>query len=388
MPYDHSVFYHADVDGIFSAARFLDLFGCINNIELVPVYSYQRGEEFEKMIHDRHENSKIHILDYEFNSFADTWIDHHPGASKETNTLKRIKVSKEFNHKDKQFNFIYNSECESAFSLVDDYVTEDADLDLIEKIKNIMAAKEIVNKIDSASYSNLKWPFESPHPLNIIRFFTDRSFSKIEANALVLALYNYNFNLHKVVHFMGYDYKKMISTIKSSLGIIKSNMVINGDIAIISGLNKTQDIRYGVYYMYPEIKYVIKVFSSKKGISEVRVGRNPFITHNPDRDDRVNISIEEWIKNVPCVLGGAGGYSNIGAGTIKEEDISDFITDAVLTFYRKVEDMEKYSVDSSDPIEEKAEKKASKEGREVNAEDRKEAVSESSDENESENLAG
>mgnify|MGYP000521168480 CR=1 FL=1 len=305
---NHNVFYHADLDGVFSAARLIDYLirsqVRLVDIKLYPVYSEWRGEKFNQMVQEV--NGKIYIVDYQYNSLANLWIDHHNGE---------YQISKQ----------IFSKPTDSAFELVDDFVRNHFH-DHANKVQNLMNAKEQIKKIDATKYTSISEPFEEK-PMNVMRLHSDRN--NINFNSLVILTYMYEFNINKIYETYQFDISYFKQNFKSALGTISKNLIIYNELGIVTSIPKSLDLKLIVFYANPQLKYALRVYNPKDGICEILISQNPMVDNK--------IKLNEWIKDVPYVLEG-GGHPTIAGGKIKEESIEDILTDAVLTFSSKKEE--------------------------------------------------
>jgi len=323
---DHIIF-HNDVDGIVSAGLFQiynsssTLFNYSTSC-LHPASSTMRGEALKKMLEKIPKEEPIAILDFEFNDRANVWIDHHFN-----NDIGPLPV-----YTDKMK---YDPMEKSAARIISNMKKNEEHYELIS----------MVDMIDSGSYPDAKFVFESDHPLMILRayletlFPSDMAYSRI---AECIALNNANMNI--VIKKLGIDYQ-CVKNIKNIANKISKDVLKFGRCSTVYQTRRDQFPRYSEYFLIPEIEYAVRISLSGPRLKYVQVGHNPWCKKN----NKINVG--EFLRNLPYCRG--GGHFSVGAGVIKNEDEEKFLDDVDIHF-SKDKEMEKYGVDKEDRVEKRA----------------------------------
>jgi len=319
------VFFHNDVDGIMSAALFLCYqvnreFDYRESI-LYPVQSTMRGGSIQKTIDKIPKNESIAILDFEFNPMADIWFDHHFSEQLGPNRVNTGKI-------------FYDSSAKSAVEIIAKEF----------EFKDVGSIIDMVNMIDSASYPDVKFIFESDHPLMILRAYLETAFPSDMMYARIVEVIMANgCDVEKSLRKMRIDYS-CVRNIRNLASKISKDMLVFGKCSVVHQTRQNLFPRYAEYYAKPETQYAMRISLSGPNQKYIQVG------HNQWCGKKNTINLGEFMRKLSYVRG--GGHFNVAAGVILNSDEEKFLDDVDVLF--NGEDMEKYGVDPKDPVEEKA----------------------------------
>ena len=324
---DHIIF-HNDIDGIVSAGVFMNYNKCSEKFNyftscLHPVNSTMRGDTIKRILNKLPENERIAILDFEFNKRADVWIDHHYSADFGPCCVKTDKV-------------MYNPAAKSAARIVEEY---------FQRTDNHSDLLDMVDMIDSGTYPDCKFIFESDHPLMILRAYLETAFpSDVVYSRIVDILAINGCDIEHLIKKMGIDYQ-CVSNIKNIARKISKDLVKFGACSCVHQTRQNQFPRYSEFFVVPENEYAIRISLSGPHHKYVQIGSNQW------REKSNKINIGEFLRNLSYCRG--GGHFSVGAGVIKNED-EDKLLDDIDIYFNKDEGMEKYAVDSEDKVEKRA----------------------------------
>lgn len=362
----HHIFFHADMDGMFSAAMVLNKFCGDEDYKLYPLRSNMRGESFNSLVKKSvQKESKIYILDFQNDENADLWIDHHPNYVFGNEPIFNKKI-------------YYDYKSLSAFSLVYKYILEQTDKMKSadpEEHENIAAIAQFIDMVDSARYPSVDFVFENNSPGMLIYSFLETTFSsKMTINRVVEILSSTNMDLDRTIFTLDISkdkteyMRKKASNIKKYIEIYEDSKIS----LVRQGKNFTYP-RYAENYFFPHIFYNIRVSPDmEKGYAYLQMSYNIW----KEKPNQINIG--KFIKKNQYIKG--GGHFNAGGGSIKYCDLDNFLDDISNIIYQlnnKEDSMEKYSVDKeNDPVEKKAEHiKTAKDKKEISSEDSSEVSS-------------
>lgn len=327
---NHIVF-HNDVDGVVSAALFQcacpgDRFNYTDSI-LYPVQSTMRGN-IKKIIDRVSKEDSLAIVDFESDPRADIWIDHHFSPDLGMTKIKNDKI-------------FYDPAAKSAAQLIyDAYYRGTA------SENEILSTIDMVNTIDSALYPDVKFIFESDHPLMILRAYLETAFpSDMMYCRIVEMLVSTGFNVATALKRTRIDYES-VENIKNIAKKILKDMVVFSGCSVVNQTRQNQYPRYAEYFVKPELEYAIRITISGPHQKYIQIGHSQWCGKCNTKN------LGEFMRNLSYVKG--GGHFNVAAGVIKNEDEQKFLDDVDLHFHKDDDMMEKYGVDKEDPVEAKA----------------------------------
>ena len=318
------IFFHNDVDGIISAVLF-QLYQVGREFDykdsiLYPVQSTMRGVSLQKIIEKIDGNDPIAILDFEFNPRANIWFDHHFSEDLGPSPVSTGKI-------------FYNPSAKSAADIIaGEYKFEKDDI------------ISMTNMIDSASYPDVKFIFESDHPLMILRAYLEMAFpSDMTYSRIVEVIVASGCDVEKSLRKMRIDCSN-VRNICNLASKSSKDMLLFGSCSVVQQTRQNQYPRYSEYYVKPEIEYAIRMSLSGPRQKYIQIG------HNQWCGKKNSVNLGEFMRKLPYVKG--GGHFNVAAGIIRNEDEDKFLDDVDMQFHG--EDMEKYGVDKEDPVEARA----------------------------------
>jgi len=331
MPGTTHIFFHDDVDGIISAALFL-----YNNegvrYRLYPVTSTMRGDKFDTLIASikKYKYDIKVILDYQYHSEANLWIDHHYNP-----TFGDCIIHNE--------NIFYDPKSKSATRLVFKSGTSRYyNLDLVNE------GIDMVDMIDSADYPNVEMAFKDKSPMMILRAYLERVYpSEMTYCRIIESIVNNKMDVKEALYRMKIG-SESIRELEKAAFQVKDQMVVVGNISIINQKRRKQYPRYSEYLVMPEIKYSIKITPIGNDNVVIQIGFNQW----QKSPNKINIGID-LLPIVKDYIITFGGHYNVGSGMVKAENLEQFIDD-VTKILNEEEDMEKYGVDPTDPVEVRA----------------------------------
>jgi len=320
---DHIVF-HNDVDGMVSAALFQgnssENFNYQNSC-IHPVNSTMRGETLDRILSKIPPEEKVAILDFQFSKRADIWIDHHYDNALGSDPIKNDHM-------------IYDPMAKSSAHIIG----EQYGIDACELIQT-------VDMIDSASYPDPKFIFESDHPLMILRAYLETVFpSDMMYSRIVEVLSLCSCDVGKAIKKLGIDYQS-VKNIKNIALKISKDVLKFGVCSVVNQTRQCQFPRYSEYFILKDVEYAIRISISGPHQKYVQIGHNRWC----GKQSKINVG--EFLRNLSYCRG--GGHFSVGAGIIKNEYEEKFLDDVDLNFNRE-DGMEKYGVDKEDTVEKRA----------------------------------
>ena len=323
------IFFHDDVDGIISAALFLH-----NNVKgryrLYPISSSWRGPKFNVFFSSiaKKKNDKKVILDFQYHKDSDLWIDHHFDKDFGDCEIKNNKI-------------VYGPKSASAARLVN-YIRLNNEVDYDQSFIST------VDMIDSASYKDVNQIFTDKNPLMVLRAYLEKLFpSDMTYCRIVEIIDKCKMDIKEALHILRIS-PIYVDELRDDALKIKRSIVIAKKISIVNQKRKNQYPRFSEYLTCPDIKYSLRITSVGNEILSVQIGFNPFQKQSNE------INIGKMLNDSKLLING-GGHYNVGACLIKEKNINEFIDNVSIILNEEgVDSMEKYAVDSTDPIEKKA----------------------------------
>jgi hypothetical protein len=292
------IFFHDDLDGIISAAIFLDykLRTEIGSLyRLYPVSSFIRGEKFNKIfstITKNNYNKKI-ILDYQYHKDADLWIDHHYNSE-----FGECSIHNE--------NIVYDPKSKSAAALT---------IALTGQVWSMSQSQiNIINMIDSGDYTSVNQIFKDKGPIMILRAYLEKVCpSEMMYSRVVEVVANSYMNIENALIKLKIDSSCVVELEKNAFQIKKS-MVIIKNMSIVHQKRVNQFPRYSEYFNVPSLKYSLRLTHIGNQNIYFQLGYNNW----QDKSNNFNIGkILSELENEYVIR--AGGHFNVGAGVIKEE---------------------------------------------------------------------
>lgn len=321
----HHIFFHNDIDGIMSAAILQCYYPSYIDSCMYPVASTMRGGSIKKFLDKIPEDDNVAILDFEFNDRANFWIDHHYNVKLGPCQVNNEKIG-------------YDPTAKSAAGII-----------LKRCVANISPFQkeviDMIDMIDSASYPDTNFIFESDHPLMILRAYletvypADMTYSRI---AEIIAFYKCN--VKKAIDKMRINYQS-VQDIKTLAQKSAKNMTIFGKCSVINQNYQNQFPRYSEFFLRKDVQYSIRISLHGPTQKYIQIGFNQWC----GKSNLINLG--EFMRTIPYVKG--GGHFNVAAGTILNKHEQKFLDNVDFTF-NKDDDMEKYGVDPKDPVESKA----------------------------------
>lgn len=333
----HIVF-HADVDGIFGAALFLhkSLGDGMDNYVLHPALSSQRGDRFkERVIHmNLAPDDELVIIDYENHDRSTLWIDHHFNPRMGD---KPVKTN----------NIYYDSSKDSAAGLVAEMLYGKKYSDDVSDL--VLAA----DMIDRGKYPEIKYAFDSTDPAMLMRARIEHGFpAEMMFSRIVETLSDVDFDLVKAnrrLDITEHDSNKL----RADVDKVKRHIVIFNKISLIRQTRPSQFPRYAEYYLFPDIKYSVRASAISKTKLNIQIGFNKW------QDEPNELNIGKFLMSLSYVRG--GGHKDVGGANMDPEIFERFMDDLSIETHNEEEEMpqeeemEKYAVDQTDPVEKKAE---------------------------------
>jgi hypothetical protein len=368
----HYIFFHDDIDGIYTTAMFIHSFieehgdGVNFPIRLYPVKTSMRGDKFNSFINDicsKDTSSNIIIIDYQYNYLCNVWIDHHQNkdfTSKTADELIEI-----YNNK----YIIYSANKKSATRVLYNYMKKNQSnkLNVINDLSDDIYNVDI---IDSADYPTVNFVFSSTHPLMILRaylenikLYIDNTYCRIVENIV-----KYNFNINDVLFSMNID-KSEVSNLKKRALRIEKNTIKNIKVGIIYCNSLYEYPRYSEFFVNQDLPFSIRIINRGEESIHCEIAANPWI------EFKYNFNIGEFLSNLSYPISG-GGHKKVGGAILKTSDLDNFLNQTTI-YLNKGEDMEKYAVDKEDLIEKKSNeiiKQASTENKEITIDEAREQV--------------
>lgn len=283
-----------------------------------------RGGQLKKIVGTIDVGEPLAILDFEYSDRADLWIDHHFNQDLGPDPVRNPRI-------------FYNPAAKSTVSLI------------AEKYQCEEARKELVgmsNMIDSASYPNVNFIFESDHPLMILRAYLETAFpAEMMYCRIVEMITACNFDIEKALRRMRIG-SESVKNVRNTAKRINRDMTVFGKCSVVNQSRQNQFPRYSEFLVSPGVEYAIRMSLSGPHNRYIQIGHNQWV----GKPNKLNLG--EFMRNLPYVRG--GGHFGVAAGVIKNEDEQRFLDDVDIYFNTEEENMEKYGVDKNDPVENRA----------------------------------
>ena len=243
---DH-VMFHADIDGIMSAALFLHSADLIDReYKLYPLLSSTRGDKFKAVVKKMKltDEDSLSIFDFEHHERANLWIDHHPNQSLGHDPVSTERVN-------------YDPRCKSTFELVFRHFKDTIkDSDFLEHLNYLQG---FVNMVDSASYPNAGYIFNDETPGMIMYAYLETSFpSEMMFSRFVEIITRSNLYLPDVVSTLNIT-PAYVEDMRDRAKEIKHRIEIYGNFSLVRQKRIHQYPRYSENYVVPDIKYNIRI---------------------------------------------------------------------------------------------------------------------------------
>ena len=325
------IYFHADVDGIVSAAIYLDAVKAQDKMQyaMYPLFSSMRGGKFASLVdHTADNNDEVIILDFTYHKKASLWIDHH------SNPMFRKSMSGKL---------WFDENASSAASVVAKWAKSMRyDNPLVDSIT------PNVDMIDAAKYPSIEYIFTNESPLMLIRAHLDTSFPSETMYCRiveVLALCHLDVDLAiKVLRIEKLGLQKLNDHVKEA----KSHVIKFDNMTLLRQRFPYQFARYVENMVVPGASYNVRISKSlEKGLLYFQAGYNKWSGYkNP-------LNLGMFIGNHRLIIKG-GGHFNVGSGMIKSENVEEMLDDFSSIIARE-DTVEKYGVDKEDKVEKKAE---------------------------------
>lgn len=332
----YHIFFHNDVDGIVSAALYLNYLKN-KRTRLYPVSSFMRGERFYKFFNQiikGKDDQKI-VLDYQYHNKADIWIDHHFNSE-----FGECIVNNEKIH--------YDSKAESAAQLVRNYLISKNN-NSIMSLNSYSTLNDLikdVNMTDSCSYNSIQQVFTDKKPIIILRAYLEQLVpNNMTYCRIVEMIDRCDFDLDEAIYRLRINTYYLKELEKKALKI-KNNLIISKKISLVNQKGFNRFPRYAEFLVLPNIKYCIRITNVGNNIAEFSVGYNAW------HKEKNQFNIGKLIKF--DYINEGGGHFNVAGGFMKDIYVERFIDDLSRILNEEEDDMEKYGVDKSDPIEQRA----------------------------------
>lgn len=320
-PLNH-IFFHNDVDGIISASLFLNynMMTDYHDSILYPVQSTMRGGTMQRII-NKITDGEIAILDFEHNAKAHMWFDHHFDAEFGPNPIKNGRI-------------FYNPSAKSAVRIIYDHYNFD------DSVKELI---DMVDIIDSASYPDIRFVFESTHPLMVLRAYLETMFpSDMAYSRIVDVIASHGCNVEEAIQRLRID-ADSVKSINALAKKVQRDMTVFGRCSVVNQSRSGQYPRYAEYYV-KNLDYAIRISTSGPNQKYIQIGHNSWC----GRGNTINLG--KLLKSIPYVKG--GGHFNVAAGMINNADEQRFLDDIDIQINGG--EMEKYGVDKDDKVESRA----------------------------------
>ena len=333
----HVVFYD-DIDGIISAAIFLHkLLESNKTYRLYPASSQSRGDKFESLIKSMKlkDTDILIILDYEYHTRCNLWVDHHFSPTMGNEQVINDKI-------------VYDPNAKSAASLLLSHGTKHGYV-----YSYNTGFIKTVDMIDKVEFKSVNQIFTDTNPLMILRAYIERTFhSEMMFSRVVEMLAYTSFDFGKALYQLKIDKKKIILDLQAEAAKTSKEMVICGNMSVIRQSRPGKFPKYAEFYIKPEIKYAVRLSRISMNKLYLQIGSNKW------HQEPNSINIGKMLSGIKYLTKGGGHYS-VGGGVVEEKDCEELIDDLSVMLNNGVEmseEMEKVGVDKeNDPIESKAE---------------------------------
>jgi len=331
----HHIVFHDNIDGIISAAMYLNSIVVNDTYRLYPMSSIGKKEKFELII----KSMKLKpidflvILNYENHRESSLWIDHHWSKEIGNDPVINSKV-------------IYDPHASSTARLLNEY---------LKPISIIYSNSflDMVDTINKSNYKSLKQIFNDTHPLMVLRAYIEKSFrSEMMFCRIVEMLSSTNFNFKKALYQLKLN-RRIIFELQKDVEKTKKAIVISDNMSIIRQSRLGKYPRYAEFYINPKVKYSIRLST----ISQNRVYFQ--IDYNRWHNQLNEVNIGHLLSGIEYLVK-SNGHHNIGDGIVHEDNVERLLDNLCINFNNgglsMTEEMEKVGVDKEyDPIESKAE---------------------------------
>ena len=294
------ILFHNDIDGVFSAAIFLERTGLMKDMDysLHGLNTSTRGEKFNTMVGNL--KGPILIFDYQYNDRADLWIDHHQND--------RIGPDPILNDK-----MCYDNRAKSATGLVAKYL-EFKNIGFTDRAINLVKAAEM---IDSADYPNVEFIFRDKSPAMIMRAFFDYSFpSEMMFCRCVEVITNCGLDLDKAIKVLNVD-ASYVDAIEQEASKTKDKIEIFNNVSVLRQKTAYQHPRYAEHYA-------------------VNKPYNIRISNENHYEFKISISFNKWSGKRSCIDIGrfcssnkiskrGGGHYNVGGCVVEKTRLDDLL---------------------------------------------------------------
>jgi len=322
------------VDGIISAAIFLSCNSksesSSNDYRLYPVTSVMRGERFNDLflsVKMRPFDKRI-VVDYQYHKDADLWVDHHYDPEFGDCIIKNDKMN-------------YSPKEKCAATLVDE---------MFERYFSFRSVDTLttVQMIDSAGYPNVPFIFKDTSPLMVLRAYLEKILpSEMMYCRLVEVIAACNLDVEKALFRMRIE-SSHVNDLEKLARQIRGSMTVCNKLSIVNQKRSNQFPRYSEYLIRPELKYQLRFTPMGMNKFNFQIGFNNW----QSEANQFNIGKMLMAMQGNHIVKG-GGHFNVGAGVVMDDNIEGFI-DEVSRILNEEDVMEKYSVDSTDSVEQKA----------------------------------
>jgi len=321
MP-NYYIVFHDDIDGMVSAALYL-YYKDVHRYKLFPVSSVQRGS-LQVMLENFKKNDPeafIVILDFEYSELVDEFYDHHWNKVFGSEPVHNSKVH-------------YDPRSKSAAALI------------AKSFGTSGLLIDSVNMIDACEYKNVTDIFEDDHPLILLNAYFDLNSDKEAMKRVVELMVKCELDMHEVAFLFDIN-KSILEQLKREAQNLSKYTTIVDNMSVIYQRRPGQFPRYSEYYLYPKVKYSVRLSKIDKSKHKVQVGYNQWCGSMNE------INVGTILSMLPYMIRG-GGHFNVGGGVIEEKDCDMLIDDLSRIFNEKKKEkgMEKYGVDmTNDPVE-------------------------------------
>ena len=322
------VFFHNDIDGVFSAA--LDLSHSVSSdVVLHSVSSIMRGAEFKREIDSVPKNEDIMIFDYQYHPRAKLWVDHHYNETMGSNEVINDNIS--FNHKS-----------DSATEMVWKYLKYlNPSTEMGDRVSYLIKS---ANMIDTAAYPSAEYIFTSLDPAMQLRAYLECTYpTDMMYCRIVEAMVSCNLDIEKSLKRLNIGPDSVGEIYRRALKI-KDRIEIYGKLSVIRQRTTYQHPRYAECFA-SKAKFNIRVMDAHKQY-KISIGYNKWY------GEPNNVDLGRYVAKHPMTING-GGHFNVCGCMIDKTKLDDFLNQ----FSELIEGakMEKYAVDKeNDPIEKKA----------------------------------
>ncbi len=336
------IFFHDDIDGIYTTAMFIYVCTPRDVHRLYPLKTSMRGDKFDSMFRCFSGNYRKIIVDYQYHSDCDVWIDHHQNKSFLGMDAKDIIEA--YNNKVILYSPGEKSAARTLYSYLDK-VNHALIGDLKDPIKLHQLA--LVDMIDSAGYPDVNFVFTNTEPIMILRAYLENIKLSVENTycRMVECIVHHSFDLKKVLFSLNIDDSEIMYLKKQATRILKK-ITISKDVGITSCSTMYEYPRYSEYFTNNGLPFSIRIIALGGGRIHCDVSSNPWV--KIDRE----FNIGNFLSGLDYTFSG-GGHKGVGGAVLRESDLNRFI-DETVSYLNGGDEMEKYAVDSEDEVEKAA----------------------------------